>query len=47
VAVLLVKHPVPLGTIVITTLALLTNPLTVRVLVLMFPAFTGAPPFIV
>jgi hypothetical protein len=47
VAELLVKHPVPIGVMVITTLALFARPLTVNVFVFMFAGVIGAPPLIV
>jgi hypothetical protein len=47
VAELLVKHPVPIGVMVITTLALFAKPLTVNVFVVTFAGVIGAPPFIV
>jgi hypothetical protein len=47
VAELLVKHPVPIGVMVITTLALFARPLTVKVFVVTFAGVIGAPPFIV
>jgi hypothetical protein len=47
VALLLAKHPVPIGNIVIITVALVPKPLSVKVLVNIIPAFMDAPPLTV
>jgi hypothetical protein len=47
VAELLVKHPTPIGVIVITTLALFASPLSVNVFVLTLAGVIVAPPFMV
>jgi hypothetical protein len=47
VALLLVKHPVPIGKRVRTTVALVPKPLSVKVLVNIVPAFMDAPPLTV
>jgi hypothetical protein len=47
VAFVLAKHPVPIGKIVITTVALVPNPFNVNVFGTNVPAFTDAPPLTV
>jgi hypothetical protein len=47
VALLLAKHPVPIGKTVIITVALVPKPLRVKVLVNIIPAFMDAPPLTV